>query len=59
MNDRLGLKKFAEGELPPLASVAGHFVSTERRFGVLTGAVDIDHAGLEPGGDLSGAFVAG
>jgi hypothetical protein len=57
MDESLGFEEVAEGDLAPLSPVAGHLVAAERSLGVFARAVDVDDAGFQPGGDLSGMGV--
>src|SRR5438105_3666581 len=57
MDDGLGLQVVAEGGFAPFTPVARCLVAAERGREVLARAVDVDHAGFDPGRDLFGPLV--
>src|SRR5215467_359448 len=59
MNHGLGLEKVSKRDLSPFPSISGHLVAAERSLGVFAGSIDVDHAGLDPSGDLRSTVLAG
>src|SRR5215467_9491024 len=59
MNHGLGLEEVAERNLSPFPSISGHLISAKRRLRIFAGSIDINHAGLDPGGDLGSTILAG